>query len=203
MAVNANALTTLAMARTYLKVPTATVDAALDTMIEFFINASSEYIEKETDRKLKSQSITELQHGRKSNLLLLKQWPVTAITSLHIDAQGVYGSDTLIDAAEYRIADDSNSLLLMDQIFPNGYNNIKVVYTAGFASVPTDLEHACLWLVTWYDSLRNNKDIGRPQKSKGDESFQISQSAPKDVIDAITRYKRTEMPGANALVFNT
>jgi hypothetical protein len=171
--------------------------------VELFINAGSQFIERETDRKIKQQTHTDIKHGRKSNLILFRQWPVTAVTSLHVDSEASYGSDTLVDPSEYRIGDEGNSLVLLNRSFPNGYNNIKVVYTAGYDPVPSDLQNACLWLVTWYYTTRENKDIGRPRKSKGDESFDISQSAPKDIWDCIMSYKRTEMPGSDALVFNT
>lgn len=201
MALNANALTTLAMAKTFLKIPNS--ETSLDSLVEFYINSASQYIERETDRKLKLQSHTEIRHGRKQNLLLLKEWPVTSITSLKIANDGDFSSpDSLVDPSEYQIGDDQNSIVLYDRIFPNGYNNIQAVYTAGYATIPSDLEMATLWLVFWYNQVRNNQDIGRPRKSKGDESFEISQSAPKEVIDAIMRYKRTEFPVSDALMRN-
>ena len=199
MALNANALTDLATAKSYLKAGT---DTANDAIIELFINASSEYLERECDRVFKAQAFTEIRSGRKQNLLMLKQWPVNTISSLHIDGTSVFGAGSLIPASEYQIADDNNSILLLNQVFPNGFNNVKVVYNAGFSTYPADLVHACLWLVSYYRNLRDGQDIGRPRKSKGDENTEILQTAPQEVKDAIARYKRTEFPISDALTWN-
>jgi Phage gp6-like head-tail connector protein len=201
MALNANALTTLNQAKTFCKIPLS--ETSVDALMEFYINAASDYIERECDRKLKAQTHTELRHGRKQNILMLKEWPVNSVASLKIDSSAVFTSpDTLVASTEYAIGDDGMSIVLLDRVLPNGYNNVQAIYNAGYSTIPSDLEMATLWLVFWYNQVRNNQDIGRPRKSKGDESFEISQSAPKEVLDAISRYKRTEMPVSDALIRN-
>jgi uncharacterized phiE125 gp8 family phage protein len=201
MAVNANALTTLNMAKTYLKIPLT--ETSQDTLVEFFINASSEMLERETDRKLKAQSIVDTVHGRSSNIVLLSQWPVNSITELRIDNSSDFvDASTLIDADEYRVGDDKNTLVLLSRTFPKGYNNVRVTFNAGYSTVPSDLEHACLWMVFFYHKIRIAEDIGRQSRSKGDESTSLLQEAPADVKNTILRYKRTEFPAANAPVWN-
>lgn len=201
MALNANALVTLALAKSFLKIPTA--ETSKDALVEFFINAASDYIETETDRRLKSQAITEFQHGRQTNIILLKQYPVTAISGLYFDSTGKYSGDQeTVDVSLYTIGDDSNSLVYTGGYFPRGYNNIKVVYTAGFAAVPSDLQNATLWLVSFYYKMQDNGDIGRTSKGKGDESIQILQEAPMEVKNAILRYRRSEVPLSNAMAYN-
>lgn len=201
MSLNANAMTTLAMAKSYLKLPAA-ADANNDPIVELFINSSSEYIERECDRIFKQATYNEIRSGRKQNIILLKQWPVTTISAVYVDSSGQFGAGTALDATDYQIGDDGNSLILMSGVFPNGYNNVKITYQAGYATIPSDLEHACLWGVSFYRNLRDGQDIGRPQKSKGDENTQISQAMPQDVRDCIARYKRTEMPLLDALTAN-
>jgi len=201
MALNANALTTLAFAKTYLKIPVG--ETSQDSIVEFCINAASQEIESDTNRKLKAQSITEFQHGRNGNIIVLREWPINSITSLAIDQSALFTDPaTLIDADDYRISDDLNSVVMINRTFPNGFNNIKIIYNAGYASVPSDLENACLWLTTYYYMMRQNQDIGRTSKGKGDESVTILQQAPGVVKDAINRYKRMEIPNLNAPVRN-
>lgn len=202
MALNANALTTLNMAKTYLKIPLA--ETSQDALVEFFINAASELIERETDRKLKAQSVVDTLHGRSSNMVMLSQWPVNSITELRIDNSSDFTeSSTLIDADEYRIGDDKNTLVILSQTFPKGYNNIRVTFNAGYSTIPSDLEHSCLWMVFYYHKMRIAEDIGRSSRSKGDESTSMIQEAPAEVKNTILRYKRTEFPIANAPVWNT
>lgn len=201
MALNANALTTLATAKAYLKIPTG--ETSQDSIVELFINSASQMLETECDRLFKSQAITEKQHGRGQNFLLLKQWPVTAVAELRIDREGVFTDpSTLIDAADYQITDDGNGIVLLHRSFQHGYNNVRIQYTAGFATVPADLEEACLWTVTWKRGIRDAGDIGRQSKSKDTETVQWLQEAPKDVTNTILRYKRTEFLAPNVPVHN-
>ncbi len=205
MALNANALTTLAMAKSHLGVTAG--DTTQDARVELFINAASQVIETYCDRKFHSQTFTEFQHGRRSNMILLKQYPVTAIASVRIDRDHVFtDSNTLLEATEYSITDDESGIVLYTRQFPLGYNNVKVVYTAGFATGRTELtqlELACLWLVEWYYMHRSRGDMGRTSKSKGDESTGIMDDVPPMIVSILEPFKRFQVPGSNAPVFNT
>jgi uncharacterized phiE125 gp8 family phage protein len=191
MALNANALVTLAQGKTYLKIPA--LDLTQDSMVEFFINASSDYIESETDRMLKSQSHTEYHDGKKSNILVLREFPVTAIASVKLDNTGKFsGSETLVDPENYTIGDEGNSLYYRGYL-PSGYRNIQVIYTAGLTTIPADLQNACLWAMTYYYQMRENRDIGRSAKGKGDESVSILQEMPPEVKNVVARFTRFEV----------
>lgn len=201
MALNGNALTTLALAKKWLKIPTTVNDQ--DDMVELLINGFSQEIEAFTQRKLKSQVITETKHGRGTNLILLREWPVTAVSELRIDGGSLFTDPaTIVDSADYTIADDGNSLLLIGGTYPRGYNNIRITYTAGYATVPSDLEQACLDLCFWRYRTRESGDIGRKQKGKASESEQWHQEWPPSIVSAVMRYKRSDMPGIDAPVQN-
>ena len=200
MTLNSNALTTLAMAKTYLKIPTA--ETSMDSIIELFINASSQMIESETDRKIKAQSITEIHHGRDSNIIMLNEWPINSITSVSIGS-GMSDPPTILDPSEYGIGDEGNSVVLFRTRFQRGYNNVNVVYNGGYAVTPSDLEHACLWMVYYYRMMRESGDIGRTSKGKGDESISILQEAPADVKNALARYRRLDIPNIGLPMSNT
>jgi len=202
IALQSNALVTLELAKLYLKIPA--LETTQDDIVTFWINASSDRIEQETRRKLKAQSFTEFHHGRSSNIILLKQFPVSSspFPQVFIDGSSDFGSETEVDSDSIRLADDSNSLVLLGQRFPSGYQNIKVIYTAGFSTVPSDLQNAALWMITWYHKAREGGDIGRESKSKGDETISFLQKAPSDIKDAILAYTRTEFPNISAPVRN-
>jgi hypothetical protein len=201
MALNANALTTLAIAKKWIKIPTTVTDQ--DDVVEILINGFSQEIEALAQRKLKSQSVTEIKHGRGTNLILFREWPVTAISELRIDGGSLFTDPaTVIDPADYTLADDGNSLLLIGGTFPRGYNNVRVTYTAGYTTVPADLQQACLDLCFWKYRTRESGDIGRKQKGKASESEQWHQDWPPGPLAAVMRYKRTEMPGIDAPVQN-
>lgn len=203
MALNDNALTTLALAKNYLRIPT--LETSQDSIIELLINSSSQAIERECNRVLKKRPapLVEYHHGRRSNIILLREFPIISITELRFDASSEFtDASTLVDPASYSLADDDMSIVRKKGYFPDGVKNIKVTYEAGYATVPSDLEHACLWTVTWYYKIRVSEDIGRTTKSKDGESLSYSQDMPKDVKDCILRYKRTEMPISGSPIKN-
>jgi len=202
MALNANAFVDLDTAKTYLKIPLA--ELSQDSIVELWINAASDYLESATDRRIKEVALTQQYHGKNTNILLLDEWPIAAIPfpQVWVDQDSNFGAPTLLDPTTYRIGDDGNSIVLLGRLFPNGFNNIQVAYTAGYATIPADLQNACLWLVTWYHRMRENQDIGRTGKSKGGETTTIMQSAPDDVKDAINRYKRCEFVGTNRMAWS-
>jgi uncharacterized phiE125 gp8 family phage protein len=201
MALNSNNLTTVATLKAHLGIPSA--ETSQDTRMELLINAASDSIERYLDRKIKSQTITEIQHGRRQDILILREWPVTSITELRVDMDHVFSdASTLIPSADYGIGDDKNSLVYYDTVFPRGNNNVKIVYVAGYATVPSDIEYAALLFCEWLYLFRNRQDIGRTSKSKGDESMSVSQGMPDIVRQMIEPYRRMEFAFSNAPIGN-
>jgi len=202
MTLNANALTTLAQAKLYLKIPA--LETSQDAMVELFINSSSALLERECDRFLvKRTGIVEYQDGRRQNILVLKQYPVVAITEVRQDARSDFtDASTIIDPASYKITDDDNAVLFQLNTFVTGHRSVKITYDAGYNPVPSDLEHACLWLVFWYAKIRDAGDIGRTTKNKDGEAISYMQGMPQDVKDTILRYKRTECLVGNDSIYN-
>jgi uncharacterized phiE125 gp8 family phage protein len=202
MSLKPNALTTLATAKSHLSISPS--DALQDVRLELLINAASEKIERYTNRILVSQgTIAELQHGRRENILLLKQWPIIAISAVSVDYTAVHTAPAnVLAASDYAISDDLNSVLLINQTFPVGFNNIKITYTAGYVTVPSDLELACLWLVEWYYLMRTRGDMGRTTASKGGESVGVLDHMPPMISEMLEYYKRTEFAAINSPIRN-
>lgn len=202
IALQSNALVDLDLAKIYLKIPT--LETSLDDIVKFFINTASDRIEQETRRKIKKQAYTEYHHGRSSNMLLVRQWPIASspFPQVFLDNSADFAANSEVDADSIRVGDDNNTIVLLGQRIPLGYNNVKVVYTAGYDPVPSDLQNACLWFVSWYHRARDAGDIGRTSKTKGDETISFLQDAPKDIIDVILSYKRTEVPLISSPVAN-
>jgi uncharacterized phiE125 gp8 family phage protein len=202
MALNGNAMTTLATAKAYLKIPT--LETGMDSMIELFINAASDDIERYCQRQFKSQSYTEYHHGRNQNILLLDQYPIISVTELRIDFEADFtSSDSLIDSDDYRIGDANNTIILVNgQVFSKGFHNIRVIYTAGFSTIPSSLENACLWIVAYYNRMREGQNIGRTSKSKEGESAGYIQNWPPHVKATLDQFRRTEIAGAEVGIWN-
>lgn len=200
MTLNANALTTVAKCKEHLDIQTGNVSQ--DSRIESFINAASQVIESYCDRQFKSQSHTEYFHGRKMNFIMPREFPITAISEFRIDGDRVFtDANTLLAANEYTIADRARTIFTT-RIIPNGFMNVKLVYTGGYATIPSDLELACIWLVEWYYKSRERKDMGRTSIGKGDERVTVITEMPGMVKELLQNYVRVEVPDAYSPVMN-
>lgn len=191
----ASALTTVEVARQHLNVPIS--DTSQNARLELLINAATQRIETITDRQLKERSHVEYRNGRRSNILTLRQWPITSVQQLYIDDTNEFSQSTLIDPSDYRITDNGDGILLLSTYFNQGYHNLKVVYTAGYNATfhpgkLAELELACLWLVEWFYRHRERGDMGRVSKSKGDESVGILAAMPPMIREILDDYKRLE-----------
>jgi hypothetical protein len=198
MALNANALTTVATMKSHL----AITSSLEDTRLELFINAASEVLEKYCDRKFKSATYTEIHSGSGNNILMPLQYPLISITELRIrtDFSTLWtDATTLIASTEYAIIDDSQSVQYNGAI-ARGFGNVRLIYVAGFATIPSDLELACIWAAEWFFKHRERGDMGRTTKSKSDESVGILASMPPMVLEIASAYKRTELPIAEVQV---
>lgn len=200
MALNANALVQLAPMRVFLGVPTATVDANLDALIEDFINSTSAMAESFCNRNLRSQTYTEYYDGGQTSEILINNWPIVSITSIHISSARVFDATTLLVSTSYDSApNEIGEKVLIDRfdgVFPKGKRNVKIVYVAGYASfsdVPADLVLAVKIAVAYYYLRQQQKDWTMTTKNKGDENISLVQGLPESSRQILDRYKRLEM----------
>lgn len=193
-------LTTLAKVKNQLDIPVS--DTSQDTRLNTYLNAASAAIESYCERKFEQTTYTEYHHGRRMNFIMPREFPIISVTELRVDGDRVFTDpSTLIPVNEYSIADRNRTIFYSGK-FPQGFNNIKLVYSAGYATIPGDIELACIWACEWFVKHRERKDIGRTSVSKGDESVGILASMPPMILELINPYKRCEPPDINSPIEN-
>lgn len=130
-----------------------------DTLIDSLIERASKIIDTYTNRTLEAQDIEEEFDGTGTNDYVLKQYPVNSVSKLSYRS-GYIGDITWkeISSKYYTYYEHSGTLRYADKftIRPKGY---KVEYNAGYATIPADLEQACIDLVTHYYNTRTQKGI--------------------------------------------
>jgi uncharacterized phiE125 gp8 family phage protein len=155
MSLSADALVTWAQAKAYLTLTDAN-QAAYEPVIEM----ASGLVSKLTGRKLAQQTITEQLDGPGGTLVMLTEWPVVSITSLHVDAARVFGAGT--EVAGYYC--EQHGALTMPFAVAEGKGTVKAVYVAGFdvvgGKVPADLQEAVLEVVAWLKKRVASNQIG-------------------------------------------
>lgn len=161
MAAGANDLITLAQAYAWLGIPVNTDDANL----QFAISAYSQLIATWCSRNFVSATYNEVYDGHGGGRLMVRNWPITAVSSLSVDGQAITSAISPINVG-YRFADRS-VVLSWDQQFCRGLQNIAISYTAGYNPIPLDLQMACMeWMKSTY--LARTRDSGVTSQRAGD-----------------------------------
>jgi hypothetical protein len=200
MALNSNALTDLATAKSYLDIPSGNTDQ--DANVERLINAVSDMFERYTSRKLVQQTITEYQDGRTTRSILLKEYPALKPSALYISNDWIFDSTTLVDPAEYDIF-QGLEVRFKNKLFDSGTRNIKIVYAGGYNPLPADLVEAALMMVQYLYVQRSDRRLGKDTISKNGESIKFVQGIPTFITTILEPYVNCDLPLLNAPVANS
>jgi hypothetical protein len=157
--------------------PFPSVDDALLTRL---ITAASQFIQNWLQRQIAVSDWIEIRDGNGGQRLAFANFPVSAVISLSIDglsippapAGGGFGAGYVFSPTE---------LALRGYVFSRRAQNVVVTYTAGYASVPTDIAQACIELVA--QRYRERTRIGEVSKAlMSGETVTFSQ---KDMSDGV------------------
>ena len=149
------ALITASEARGDLRGLTGTAeDATINTLItrvDGLFASYCGYMAKDgtSGATMEDVTYTEYLDGpTRSREIRLSVYPVVSVTSIHDDADLGYNSDDLVAASDYTLYGNEGLVILNENAshaWTKGRRNIKVVYVAGWATIPDALKHAaCL-----------------------------------------------------------
>ncbi len=190
MSLDSNALTNLADVKQALNLNTST---DYDELLETLTNAASKAIAAFCQRDFVSQSYTEYYDGTGTGDLVLNQRPIVTLTSVWEDSDREFGSDDLLTEADDDIVVDytagiiskigSSILSDSDATWSSGIQSVKVTYTAGYTTVPFDVQQACIETVMhWYN---NRGRLGLSSMSLGGVSVSFGKTALPEHVQAI------------------
>ena len=180
-------LTTLTNLKTWLGTPNATDDALLTRLI----SAASAFIESWLNRTISIQTYNEKYDGTGQDTLMLSNYPIVSLSSISI-----YGvAQTLLNPGDFTstgfsITNDQTQLYGQNITFDRGRQNVAVSYSAGYATVPLDIEQACLELCALkYKNLRGDR-IGLVSKGlAGEATTFFVGDMPQSVKTLLQQYK--------------
>jgi hypothetical protein len=155
-----------AMAAANINVPAAAL-----TFLPTLIDQATDAIETYCRREFGQQTITDLYDGDHTVSLILRLFPVASITSITVYADT--DSPQVLDASTYRVNPRTGEVRLTNHfagstweawgasgVFPEGWQNIEVVYVAGYADVPAAVKLACIQTVkAALDSFRRDSNV--------------------------------------------
>ncbi|OPL13707.1 MAG: hypothetical protein AVO39_10235 [delta proteobacterium MLS_D] len=153
MAIDAtdNALIELDEIKRYLKLTTNDEDDFLQQAI----NDWSDALETRLNRVIKSADYEDERHHGGKLAILLKNMPVSAISSITVD-------DEELDSDDYTFDTDSGIVRMATGYpFDGGPGSVLVSYTAGYETAPGDIRRGIMQIVAleYYLSARGQKAL--------------------------------------------
>lgn len=174
------AFATLAQVKEWLGITGAADDALLTRMLD----AATASMERYMARTILSASYTETRSGTGGNALTLRNRPISAVSSVTVNGTAWAASDGRSTGYVF----DGETLFAIGNIFARASQNVVVTYTAGYATVPADLEQACIELVG--AKYKERDRIGIQSKGLAGESISyIVKEFPDSVMAAMAQYR--------------
>lgn len=167
-------LTTLAAVKSYVGITSSADDEQLTSLI----TAYSEWARSVMSRDITVQSYVSWSSGRGGVSMLVREWPIVSVTALAIEGVTIPAAPAW-NAYGYRFAERSITLS-GGIIFPIGFDNVRVAYSAGFAVIPADIAQAINELVGLRYKMRDK--IEWSSKSLAGETVSL---VTKDMPDSV------------------
>ena len=118
------------------------VDQVSNDLLSDLIDRVSVEIETYCMRTFGSTEYTEYHSGDGVDYLYTKQHPITSVSGIWSDTSLDWDADALIESTDYVVFEDN--VQLIDTYFTAGRNNVKMIYTAGYMTIPLDLQQVCI-----------------------------------------------------------
>ena len=199
----ADALTTVAEVETFLGLSSGADTARITNAINHATKRILNYI----DRTIASTARTEYYDGTDTPILVLRHYPIIGNpTTVNVDGNRDFAAaDDLTVDDDYLVEADEGILRLVGQagagipgdetVWPRGYQNIKVVYTAGYASTPEGLLQVATEFAAYYYDKRGTR--GNTRYSLGsvmvDEDINHPSGIPSAFRGDLDAYVRPDL----------
>jgi len=188
---DATELVSLANLKAWIRNTTADKDAILQSIKD----GVEEWVKNYCQRDFIIATFTEYYDGDGTTELLVRNNPITWITSIHDDGARDFGDASLI-SSDNIISNDAEGWaagiveLFLDS-FSRGTKNIKIIYLAGYATVPADLQMAVKKICAKIYFEQDKGLAGRVSQTVGDKVIELSlDTIPKDAKLILDSYRR-------------
>lgn len=198
---DATELVSAADLKTFLAITSSTLDAklaAVKTDIEAMVKT---YCGR--DFLVPSTPYTEYYDGDGSQQLIVNQRPVISVASIYIDSSCLFESGSLVpnlnsgSPAELISSQrklNSGIIELFSYAFQRGRRSVKITYSAGYATVPADLQRAVKLICAKAWKTQDLQMIGQISQQVGDKTVTYEpDSWPKEAAEILGRYRRIEL----------
>ena len=151
-----------------------------DTLLGALITSASTFIGNYLSRQLLSATYTEIYQGNGQDFMMLRQAPVTAVSSVQWASTTIPAGTAVPLSPGYYIDANARTLRLISYRFPWRLP-VQVSYTAGYADAPVDVQQVCNELVG--EAFKRRERIGQTSKTLGGQ--ETTAFSTKDMNDTI------------------
>lgn len=147
-----------------------------DNLIKRKINQATEMIEGYCGRRFAATDYVEYYDGQVIDQLVLRQRPVNTVTALsYRNTTRNEDTFTAVDP-EWYFTDNNAGIIEAIVSFWGGYDRWRVVYNAGYTTIPSDLAEACATLAAYLYSNDASQIAGVTSKKEGTREIQYGNS---------------------------
>ncbi len=180
--------------KAYLDIKTADHNDEMGRIVD----AVSYYLRARNNRtQLKADDITEFYDGNGTATLFTRNYPINSTSAtieiyIDTDTPRSYGSGDKVSANSILLYSEEGWIVLLDAAFSEAPQSVKIVYNAGYATIPPDLQQAALELgaVAWKREKQQLQSLSSVSVAGGSVTFNFDQVMPTWVKDAVGRYWR-------------
>lgn len=183
-------LTTLASVKAWIPVTTTSDDDLLTALV----TRASTFVQSWLNRTIASQAYAEVRNGQGMPVMLLQNYPISAIASLSIDgivvpARSPLGPGSFSNPGGYTF--DANAVYLSGWVFCSGFQNVAISYVAGYADTPADIVQATNMIIAdWYRNARGSRVGVQSESIEGQSISFMREQMPKAAELILLQYRR-------------
>ncbi len=170
-----------------------------ETILEALCDEISEAVEDYCGRKFEAAAFTEYHDGSGTQQLMLRQYPINAVTTVTRTKVDAANTQVSVVSAEYNINTESG-ILNMHQVnhvdssvWVKGERNYKIVYNAGYSEddMPNGIVSACkVWIATIFQKAKHNL-FAIQSSTIGDETINyLNEDMPAIVKFMLTKWRK-------------
>ena len=152
------------------------------------------------NRDLEVASYVEVYDGTGETSLVLNQFPINSVSKYEVydglDNSGVETWDELVQNSDYErlvIPTTKDRIVLIGSLFPEGEQNIRITYNAGYSTIPYEIQQACKKLaLLYYGEVKKTKTLGKTSVSEGStftKTTSYDLSAEDRILKSIEKYR--------------
>ena len=181
-------LTTVANVVGYLGLSDTAATAA-NSLLARLVSAASAFLEQNLNRTFEVTEYVETRNGHDERFITFGDYPVASVQSVVISGVTVPPAP---DMTSNGYLFDSTRLSLSGYRFYRGYLNVELQYTAGFVTIPLEIEQACIELVS--AKYKGRDRIGVSAKTINGETISFTRSDLTEDLKSVLRAYQKVVP---------